>query len=71
MVTAIKVSVVTLLVVVVGAFSGRQLLAVHSRARSPAPRRRGSDPFSLLTGARQPHEWYGVLAGASIVTFPG
>lgn len=48
-VTAIKVSVVVLVV------EGRQLLAVHSRARSPAPRRRARS-IRLLVADRSPRQ---------------
>ena len=71
-ITAVKVAVV-LLVVVVGAFyiKAANYLAVHSAA--PVRRGRiGADQslFSLLTGAEgSNYGWYGVLAGASIVFF--
>lgn len=72
--TAIKVSVV-LLVVVVGAFYIKT--ANYSPFIPPAEGGKGSDAsginqsvFSLLTGAESSHYgWYGLLAGASIVFF--
>src|ERR1700761_5512103 len=71
-VTAIKVSVV-LLVVVVGAFYIKT--ANYSPFVPPAEADHGGDRadqslLSLLTGAHSSHYgWYGVLAGASIVFF--
>jgi basic amino acid/polyamine antiporter, APA family len=71
-VTAIKVSVV-LLVVVVGAFYIKT--ANYSPFIPPAEADHGGDRadqslLSLLTGAHSSHYgWYGVLAGASIVFF--
>lgn len=72
-ITAVKVSVV-LLVVIVGAF---YIKAENFSPFVPAPEEGGSGGtgaeqslFSLLTGAEGSHYgWYGVLAGASIVFF--
>ncbi|MDW5612006.1 APC family permease [Mycolicibacterium sp. D5.8-2] len=72
-ITAVKVSVV-LLVVIVGAF---YIKAENFSPFVPAPEQGGSGGtgteqslFSLLTGAEGSHYgWYGVLAGASIVFF--